>query len=188
MSRRQYQFDEPKTRRYIDESRGSGEGSTYKPWLTVYDLASHGRSHRPWSTKTNRVHHLLSDGEWKCFLAFEADPAVIDIREQFPLNRLQTYRIAREFGYRPARTVDGTPYVMTIDFLITRRVRETIQFEPYTFKYSPETLTKRDLELPSVATEFFRRHGFALKEPSLLPQFGDDDGRDSSVIGALAGS
>jgi hypothetical protein len=163
MSRRRYQFDEAKVRRYIDEGRGAGEGCSYKPWLAIYDLASRGRSHRPWSIKTNRVHHLLSDGEWKCFLFFEADPQVVDIREQFPLDRLQTLRIARDLGYRHPATTDGTPYMMTIDFLITRVLGESIQFEPYTFKYEPDTLSERQNELLEIAAAFFSGNGFTLK-------------------------
>jgi hypothetical protein len=96
MSRRRYQFTEAKVRKYIAEGRGSGDGASYKPWLTVYDLPSRGRSHRPFGIKTGRTHHLLSDGEWKSFIRFEYDATVLDIREQFPLDRHQTMRVARD--------------------------------------------------------------------------------------------
>lgn len=117
MGRRKYQFTEAKVRKYLAEGRGTGDGANYKPWLTVYDLPSRGRSHRIYGIKTGRVHHLLSDGEWKSFLRFEFDDSVLDIREQFPLDRRQTMRVARDLGYAHPITTDGTPYVMTIDFL-----------------------------------------------------------------------
>lgn len=35
--------------------------TSYKPWLTIQDVASHGRSHRIAGIRTGRVHHFLSD-------------------------------------------------------------------------------------------------------------------------------
>src|SRR5690606_37259439 len=137
MSRRKYQFSEAKVQKYIKEGRGAGDGASYRPWLTVYDLPSRGRSHRVFGIKTRRVHHLLSDGEWKSFLRFEFDDTVLDIREQFPLDRRQTMRAARELGYQHPITTDGTPYVMTIDFLLTRRLGDQLVLEPLSFKYNP---------------------------------------------------
>jgi len=161
--RRKYQFDEAKVQKYVAEGRGSGDGAYYNPWLKITDLPSRGRSHRVFGIKTGRVHHLLSDGEWKCFLRFEADPTVVDIREQLPLDRLQTYAIARELGYRPPITTDGTPYVLTIDFLITRRMGDSFQLEPYSFKYKTEKLTDRQHQLHRIAEECTRRNGLTLK-------------------------
>lgn len=163
MRRRRYQFDETKVQKYVVEGRGTGDGAGYKPWLTIHDLPSKGRCHRVLGIKTGRVHHLLSDGEWKSFLRFEADPAVVDIREQFPLDRRQTYRIARELGIRHPVTTSGTPYVLTLDFLITRRLGESFRLEPYTFKYQFETLTPRQWQLHRLAEEFCSRNGLVLR-------------------------
>lgn len=159
MGRRKYPFDEAKTQRFIAEGRGTGEGPAYRPWLEISDLPSLGRSHRPWSPKTNRVHQLLSDGEWKTFLMFEADQSLLEIREGLPLDRWQTHRIALEFGYRPPLTTSGTPYVLTIDFLVTRLLRERRQLEAYSFKYDTGLLSKRDWELHKIAEECLRRNG-----------------------------
>ncbi len=163
MMRRRYQFDEDKVQRYAADGRGQGDGADYKPWLTVYDLPSKGRCHRVFGIKTGRVHHLLSDGEWKSFLRFEADRAVVDIREQFPLDRRQTYRIARELGIRHPVTTSGTPYVLTLDFLITRRIGASFGLEPYSFKYNFEALTPRQKQLHDLANEFCRRNGLTLR-------------------------
>jgi len=163
MSRRKYQFTEAKVRKYIAEGRGSGDGASYKPWLTVYDLPSRGRSHRPFGIKTGRTHHLLSDGEWKSFIRFEYDATVLDIREQFPLDRHQTMRVARDLGYKHPITTDGTPYVLTIDFLLTRYLEGKLLLEPLSFKYSPSNLSERDWELHNIAAECVQRNGLALR-------------------------
>lgn len=163
MRRRKYNFDEAKVRKYLNEGRGTGDGANYRPWLTVYDLPSKGRSHRIYGIKTGRVHHLLSDGEWKSFLRFEADDSVLDIREQFPLDRHQTMKVARDLGYPHPITTDGTPYVMTIDFLLTRRQGDRLLLEALTFKYTPVALKERDQQLLAIAAECIRRNGLALE-------------------------
>ena len=62
MTRRRYVFDEARVQRFLAEGRGTGDGPHYRPWLQVQDVSSMGRSHRPFGIKTQRVHHLLSDG------------------------------------------------------------------------------------------------------------------------------
>lgn len=163
MGRRRYVFDEARVQRFLAEGRGKGEGPDYRPWLQIQDIPSLGRSHRPYGIKTNRVHHLLSDGEWKSFLKLEAMKDVTDIREQFPLDRHQTYRMAMNLGYRHPITLDGTPYIMTIDFLVTVRTTHGRKLVPYTFKYFPETLKRREQELIEIAAAFWRMHGCELQ-------------------------
>jgi hypothetical protein len=163
MARRRYTFDEKKVQRYIAEGRGTGTGADYQPWLQYQDLSSIGRSHRVRGHKTQRVHHLFSDGEWKCFLTLQVDPKVSDIREQFPLDRMVTSRCARELGLRHPITTDGTPYVMTIDFLVTRRVGDKFVNQPLTFKYDTQDLTPRDNELLAIQHRFFEQHNMTLR-------------------------
>lgn len=116
--RRRYQFDERKVQRYLAEGRGQGFGADYKPWLTVYDVPSLGRMHRTLGLTTGRVHHLLSDGEWRYFGICDWADEIVDILEQYPLDRLRTYQIASRLGIRPPVTTDGTPYVMTTDLVL----------------------------------------------------------------------
>lgn len=163
MARRRYVFDEKKVQRYIAEGRGTGSGADYKPWLQYQDLSSIGRSHRIYGIKTKRVHHLFSDGEWKCFLTLQFDPKVSDIREQFPLDRLATWRCAQELGIKHPVTTDGTPYVMTIDFMVTRRVGDRFVNQPLTFKYNLEELSSRDKELLAIQHRFFEQHNLTLR-------------------------
>ena len=45
---------------WIKEGRGQGYLKNYKPWVTVRDFGSKGRSHRVYGHTTKRTHHLLS--------------------------------------------------------------------------------------------------------------------------------
>lgn len=161
--RRRYTFDEKKVQQYIADGRGTGSGADYQPWLQYHDLSSIGRSHRVPGYKTQRVHHLFSDGEWKCFLTLQVDPMVSDIREQFPLDRMATWRCARELGFKHPITTDGTPYVMTIDFMVTRRVGDRFVNQPLTFKYDPLDLTPRENELFAIQHRFFEQNNMTLR-------------------------
>jgi hypothetical protein len=71
MARKNYSPSEATFQRWLKEGRGSGRGSTYKPWLTVRDLPSQGRSHRVFGHKSQRTHHLFSDLELAVFLILE---------------------------------------------------------------------------------------------------------------------
>lgn len=66
------------------------------------------------------MHHLLSDIEYAHFLISEGSDSVIDIREQFPLNRDETLKISRELAVRHPRAPGSKTYeVMTSDFVLT---------------------------------------------------------------------
>lgn len=69
MARRRTSFDEAKITRFLKEGRGKGRGAEYQPWLTIQDVPSSGREHRVFSRKTGRIHHLLSDREWRLSLS-----------------------------------------------------------------------------------------------------------------------
>jgi hypothetical protein len=120
MAKRSNTTTEERIARWWKEGRGQGEGRNYKPWLTIQDVPSNGRSHRVYGQKTGRLHQLLSDIEYAHFLIFESSESVIDIREQFPLNRDETLKISRELGVRHPRAPRSTTYeVMTTDFVLT---------------------------------------------------------------------
>jgi hypothetical protein len=119
LARQRYGVDEDRIARFQKEGRGQGRGADYHPWLTIQDVPSQGRSHRLKGIKTGRVHHLLSDIERDIFYLFDWADAVTDIREQFPLDRDITRRIADDLGVIHPRDVgSGTPLVMTTDFLV----------------------------------------------------------------------
>lgn len=98
MAANKYAHSETKYKRWIKEGRGSGSHRDYKPWITVRDVPSQGRSHRIFSLKTQRIHHLLSDLEAAVFVLLDWNQDVLDIREQFPLERETTLDIAKDIG------------------------------------------------------------------------------------------
>ena len=110
-----------KFERYMKEGRGRGSGKDYKPWITIQDFPSKGRSSRTPGWKTNRVHHFLSDQEKRLFYLFEWSDIVTDIREQFPLDDLDlAMSTATDMGIKyPVDTQTSTPYVLTTDFMLT---------------------------------------------------------------------
>lgn len=107
------------------EGRGSGRGADYQPWIRVSDISSDGKSGRPWSKKTGRKHDVLSDVERAIFFALEWSTEVLDIREQYPLDRELTQDIAREMRVRhPHYPGTHVPTVMTVDFMVTKASAE----------------------------------------------------------------
>lgn len=117
---RQIKWTEKKIAEWQAQGCGEGNGSSYKPWLEITDFSSRGRSRRVWGLKTRRIHHLFSDVEYDIFLASEWSRSVVDIREQFPLDRELTQTIAQELKIRhPYYPGTQVPTVMTVDFLLT---------------------------------------------------------------------
>ncbi|MBY8031502.1 TnsA endonuclease N-terminal domain-containing protein [Vibrio fluvialis] len=120
-------FTEAKFAKMIKEGRGSGEFADYKPWLTVRDLPSLGRVHRVFGHKSKRTHHLLSDLELSVFLMLEWHSEVTQIREQFPLERDVTLRLALDAGIKhPA--IAGVDQYMSSDFLVDSNNGEQPRF------------------------------------------------------------
>lgn len=140
---------EAKITRFVKEGRGTGEGVNYKPWLTVHDLSSLGRTARMLGRRNRRIHHLFSDIERSAFLEYDWRDDVVDIREQFPLDRGCTRLIATEQGLRhprdPGSRVD---VVMTTDLLVTFRdgIVRAVSCKPFNELRKPRTLEKLEIE------------------------------------------
>ena len=122
LARSKYRMTVARLRRFVKERRGEGEGATYRPWLTVGDVPSRGRSHRVSCQKTGgRTMHFLSDHEYAAFLELWWDMDVIDIREQYPLGVMGTLRIAGKLGVKhPVDSHTGVVLPQTTDLLATR--------------------------------------------------------------------
>lgn len=150
MKRRRHQFDEAKNARYVRQGRGTGQGKDYRSWLEVRDVPSHGRRHRIYGTTAQRTHHLMSDVERNFLLMVDEAVVVLDINEQVPLNRDETYRIACEMGVKHPLNLDGHEYIMTTDFLVTFATPHGPVKRAYSVKYGPvedkRTLEKQEIE------------------------------------------
>ena len=82
MAKSKYALTEKQINKRINEGRGAGRLSDYKPCLYISEVPSEGRSQRVYSHLTGRIHHVLSDLEFAVFLLLDHNSAVTDIREQ----------------------------------------------------------------------------------------------------------
>jgi hypothetical protein len=147
VAKRQTGWTEKKIARYYKEGRGQGELGNYKPWLTIQDVPSNGRAHRDIGWKTKREHHLLSDLEYNYFCLLDWSDNVIDIREQYPIDREITTKIAEDINIKhPIDSSTQTPIVMTTDFLITLRHDSKINYIARTIKPEKELNNTRVIE------------------------------------------
>jgi hypothetical protein len=144
-----YSISETKEQQWIKEGRGSGEASHYKPWITVRDLPSEGRSHRVFGHKTQRTHHLLSDLELAVFLLLEWHIETTDIREQFPLRKEDTLALAIEAGIDHPSS-NGVMHTMSSDFLVSTsnidKPKFALQAKYAQAMQDPRTIEKLELE------------------------------------------
>jgi hypothetical protein len=160
VAKRRYGFSEDKLAQFLKEGRGQGSGTAYRPWLTVQDVSSLGRSSRVHGRKTGREHHLLSDMETALFLLLDWSDAVTDIREQFPLNRDETRQIAADMGIRhPVDAQSRTDLVMTTDFLVDMRAGEATKLVARSVKPATELDKNRTLEKQEIERRYWHIKG-----------------------------
>ncbi len=145
-------------KRLQNEKRGQGVGKHYKPFLTVQDVPSKGRIHRRPSLTHNRIVHLLSDLELAVFLLFDWEKAVIDIREQFPLNPEATLSIAKRLGIKhPA--YQGVIQVMTTDLLVDFNSDGQHLSKAISVKYAQDLEDERTIEKLELERRFWEGEG-----------------------------
>lgn len=173
MAKRQIGWTEAKISRYIKEGRGQGELALYKPWLTIQDVPSSGRVHRFIGWKTSREHHLLSDLEFNYLCFCDWANNVIDIREQFPLDRELTLQIADDLGIKhPLDNKTNTTIVMTTDFFLTVREGSSIVYKARTLKFEKDLNDERVIEKFEIEKCYWERQGidWAIVTEKELPQ------------------
>ncbi|WP_232353991.1 TnsA endonuclease N-terminal domain-containing protein [[Bacillus] enclensis] len=160
MAKRRNTWTEDKIARYLKQGRGSGELYSYKPWLNNQDFPSEGRTHRLKGWKTNREHQLFSDIERNYFYILDWAENVIDIREQFPLDRAKTLKIAdkKQINHSIDKT-NSTPIVMTTDFLITVKDKMGINFIARTIKPKEKLNDKRVIEKLEIERQYWEDEG-----------------------------
>lgn len=156
----------------IKDNYGVGEGIDYKPWYEATEYVPKtgiytspgerekklGNNTRKLGITVPRIHHLLSSYEIFLFTVFDLNPNIIDIREQFPLLKLETVRdIFNYFNIKQRQSEE--PHVLTTDFLIrlADRTELAVTFKPTEF------LTKRQMLLFQVEKEYWNREGIEWK-------------------------
>lgn len=160
MSKREIGWTESKIARYIKQGRGQDELALYKPWLTIQDVPSSGRVHRSMGWKTEREHHLLSDLEFNYLCFCDWADNVVDIREQFPLDREVTLAVAEELGIKhPVDSKTSTPVVMTTDFFLSEREGNQLNYKARTIKQSNDLNSKRIIEKFEIERGYWEKQG-----------------------------
>ena len=147
-------------KRRLNQGRGLGDGVNYKPWLTVREVPSHGKSSRILGWKTHREHVVLSGLEEHYFYTLEWSESVVDVREQFPLLPVEeTLSIAESLGVRHPEH-HGTLIVMTLDFLVTVLCPDgRRRFCARSVKPKAELADRRVREKLSIERLFCEAHG-----------------------------
>jgi len=154
MSRKRKNVTNKDTERWASEWLKDWEKGIFRSFFDVLDVPSLGRSRRIKSTKTGRVHQLLSDLEYYVFLELDFDKSVLDIHEQFPLlPREKTIALSHELEIKhPRYPVTQVETVMTTDFCVKRECPESGKtiLEAYSVKYASaldkEKCTERKLK------------------------------------------
>lgn len=160
MAKRKSNWTEEKIARYINEGRGQGELSEYIPWLKIQDFNSNGNVTRLMGWKTKRQHEFLSNLELGYFYLLDWSEDVYDIREQYPLDRELTFKIAKDKGI--SHSIDNTTntvIVMTTDFFITVLKNNKKTFIARTVKPSEFLEDKRVIEKFEIEREYWNSKG-----------------------------
>lgn len=167
-------------RRWRDAGRGVGRLADYTPWhqVTRGDPASKGRSHLLTWQGTERLSHLLSDGELIAFYFATMLPGVVDIREQFPLSIDEgghelglyfaeylsgtfpgTNKIAADLSVKHPRLKikeDAEPWNPSTDLLITRCVSGVWSLLAVSVKPDANSLSDRDKQLLQLEQHYWQ--------------------------------
>jgi hypothetical protein len=160
MAKRRYSIDSAKIARYIKEGRGQGTGANYKPWLTIHDVPSDGRAHRAFGWTTKRIHHLLSDIEYRHFLLLDWADKVTDIREEFPLDFEQTQAIAADAGIAHPRDPHTKELeVMTTDFLFVLESNGIRRLLAWAIKPATKLNDARVIEKLEIERRYWEKKG-----------------------------
>ena len=101
----------------MKQSRGTGHGKSYKPWIQPRELKSLSTTSAYYDPRIGRQISLLSEGEKMVYLTLSWRDDVAEIREQFPLALRETLSIAGQYGIKHPMS-RGKYIVMTSDFLV----------------------------------------------------------------------
>ena len=152
----------------------------YSPWTTARRSSSHGQGQILISHKADHEVHLLSLGELGVFLTEEANPNVISIFEQFPLDIAETLKIAEKLNivhpgvYNKRDRHDGHIPATTMSTDIVTKVRCSdggIKLCPYYFKYASsfdenitsKAIIRRNIEKLNIEIEYWSTRSGGLR-------------------------
>jgi hypothetical protein len=137
----------------------------------VRDVPSTGRVHRLPSATIGRVHHLLSDLEHHIFCQLDWHLDVSDIREQFPIPRNESQRLAEKLGIAHP-SIGGVDQVMTTDFIVDMDQSGRTNRKAISAKYSDKLDDARVLEKLELERSYWEEKGipFAIVTEKEIPK------------------
>jgi len=160
------------------DKRGTGTGANYKPWIHTREISSLGTKSLLVDWKHGRQIHTLSRNETYFYYIQRWDDNVIDINEQFPLDRNKTERIASALSIKHPLLGHDPAERMTTDFLITKKKGEFTKKIAYSVKDKYEQVfgnhensgVKRLVEKQAIEMSYWKLLGVDFKIV-----FGDKD-------------
>lgn len=127
------------------EGRGTGTGADYKPWIRAREFPRDtGIRSMPVDWKHGRQMQLLSLNELWWYYILRWDDSVLDIREQYPLDKDVTDKIADMIHVK--RPAD----IMTTDMLVTYQMDGREVYRAFSVKNKYDDIFG-DLSDPQVA-------------------------------------
>jgi hypothetical protein len=125
--------------------RDDDPAAVYTPYLRAVHSSSRGYAQRVPGVVTGRVQEFLSRHEFHAFLLFDWSPDKFsNIRGQFSLPLQLTQEIARREDIRhPWNRFEKKPAIMSVDFMLTKRVGGWMAVD---FKENKDAAKKRTQE------------------------------------------
>lgn len=160
------------------QKRGLGTGKNYNPWIHCREVRSKGTKSLLVDWKHGRQIHLLSRNETYMYFILRWNDDVVDIREQYPLNRTTTNKIADALGITHPRLWNDPNECMTTDFLVTVNENGIEKTKAISVKNSyidvfgdeNKPKVKRRIEIQSIEMNYWQLKGVDFKI-----KFGDRD-------------
>lgn len=152
-------WNKAKLERFLKEGRGSGRFENYKPWLTLHDVSTKGRTSRLYSHKLQRMVNLFSDLQTACFHLLEFDDQVVDIREQYPLLGLEANSIEldAELIKKLHSEKHDLQHVLTTTFLINKVINGEEREVALFVKYAKDLEKKSVLQRAEIMRRYFHQ-------------------------------
>lgn len=170
----EYEQGDAKRQERIDEGRGTGTGADYLSWIAFRDFRSKGDESRKSEGRHGREILTLSQIEARTFFMLDVNPDVIEIYDQYPLDREETRSIARDLGIEhPKCPRSGADLDMTSDFLAEVRTDTGIVQFPFQCKSSTDVSNFRIAEKMEIERRYWQAHDKKLRvvteSPACIP-------------------
>lgn len=151
----------PHLRSRIRRGFGIGVGDRYQSWRQIRRSGIRGTASYVRGVKIDRIFQLLSEKETTYFYLTERQPAVVDIREHWPILELdRTVELSQAFGINHPMH-DDMPEPFTLDFLITEQNETGITYRASCLSPVSDSPTARSERLLQLQYRWCQENGIA---------------------------